>query len=68
MQCWNCGMETMWPSDELGKGWFQCSDCKATWVKPLVPGQATGMETVTHYDGSKGKHFKAKLVRKKAKK
>ena len=68
MQCWNCGMEIMKPCDELWKGWFKCSDCGATWVKPLVPGQATGMETVILADGRKVKHYKAKLAKKKAKK
>jgi len=68
MQCWNCGLKTMQPSKDLGKGWFKCSDCGATWAKLLEPGQATAIETITVPGGSKSKHFKAKLVRKKAKK
>ena len=38
MKCWNCGLDTMHPSEDLGKGWFKCSDCKATWTEVPVPG------------------------------
>jgi len=30
-KCWNCGLEPMSPWEELGKGWFKCSNCGATW-------------------------------------
>ena len=39
MKCWNCGLETMWPSKDLDKGWFKCSDCGATWSEIPEPGQ-----------------------------
>ena len=31
MKCWNCGVEPMPPFETLGKGWFKCSDCGATY-------------------------------------
>ena len=40
MLCWNCGLKTMQPWEDLGKGWFKCSDCGATWVKPLKLGMS----------------------------
>ena len=30
-KCWNCGKNEMCPSEDLGKGWFKCSNCGATW-------------------------------------
>jgi len=31
MKCWNCGAEPMSPWEILGKGWYKCSKCGATW-------------------------------------
>jgi len=58
----------MKPSFFLGKEWFKCSRCGATWIEMLGLGQAIGQEIVKHSDGSKKRHFKAKLVRRKVKK
>lgn len=33
--CWNCHKKTMQPAKKLPKGWYQCSECGATWTKPL---------------------------------
>ena len=41
MKCWNCGVEPMSPFETLGKGWFKCSSCGATWIKPLKLGAPT---------------------------
>jgi len=68
MKCWNCGLGMMSPWEELGKGWFKCSNCGATWTEVPIPRQAIAEEIITHGDGSKRRHFKAKLVRSKAKK
>lgn len=42
MKCWYCGQETMEEAPNLGKGWFECSSCFATWIK--VP--KLGAETI----------------------
>lgn len=67
MKCWNCGLDTMSPWETLGKGWFKCSDCGATWTKIPKPGQAISQETIIHSSGKRSKHFKAKLARSKVK-
>ena len=68
MKCWNCGLDTMKPCDELGKGWFKCSDCGATWVKmpELVEGALGG--TWKDKDGFSHWHSVPLRKRKKAKK
>jgi len=35
MLCWYCEKAQMAPWEDLGKGWFKCPDCGATWIKPL---------------------------------
>lgn len=37
--CWSCGHMRMCPAEDLGKGWFKCADCEATWIKPLSLGK-----------------------------
>ena len=32
MKCWYCQEVIMDEAPELGKGWFQCSICGATWI------------------------------------
>lgn len=32
-KCWSCGKNEMCPSEDLGKGWFRCFGCGATWSK-----------------------------------
>jgi len=32
MKCWYCKEETMKEELELGKDWFKCSSCGATWI------------------------------------
>jgi len=58
----------MSPFETLGKGWFKCSKCGATWIKPLKPFQALGVETVFIPGRYRGKHYKARLIGKKVKK
>ena len=45
-ECWNCNLKTMFPSEDLGKGWWKCSDCGATWCDTLkgkkLKSKATG--------------------------
>ena len=67
MKCWNCGHKTMFPWESLGKGWFKCSDCGATWIKPLKPFRALVRETVIYPDGRKEHPYKAKLTGRKVK-
>ena len=68
MKCWYCGHKTMFPWESLGKGWFKCSDCGATWIKPLKPLQALARETITLLDGRRGKPYRARLMKRKVKK
>jgi tRNA(Ile2) C34 agmatinyltransferase TiaS len=31
MQCWYCHSNHMFPWESLGKDWFRCNDCGATY-------------------------------------
>lgn len=33
MKCWYCQKVEMVEAAELGKGWFKCPECGATWIK-----------------------------------
>lgn len=38
MRCWYCDRNLMNEAPDLGRGWFKCKGCGATWVKPLKLG------------------------------
>lgn len=62
MRCWYCGKLTMFPRDELGKGWFQCNECGATWVKMLKPGRRS--ITIESDPGTGGTKYKPRAIRR----
>lgn len=62
MKCWYCGKNTMSDCPELGKGWFLCSSCGATWIDVIQPYQAVAEEVIKRPNGTKTKHIKARLT------
>ena len=64
MKCWHCGHKTMFPWESLGKGWFKCSDCGATWTKKqeftVIP---ISIERVSK--GSEYTKYKARAIRRR---
>ena len=53
-KCWCCGKNEMCPSEDLGKGWFKCSGCGATWCK--VPVRKAPI-IILKPDGVQGKSY-----------
>lgn len=35
MKCWSCGRLTMFRAPELGKDWYKCCECGATYADKL---------------------------------
>ncbi len=65
MKCWYCGKGTMEKAPELGSGWFQCSNCSATWVDtpPLAPSPLGEIWR----DGSGERHYSSHYIRRELK-
>ena len=64
MKCWYCGVEPMAPFETLGKGWFKCSDCGATWIKMQeFSTMPISIERVNKY--SKRTKYKAHAIRRR---
>ena len=63
MKCWYCGVEPMSPFETLGKGWYKCSECGATFIKILEVGSSALGST---WKGAEGqRHYHSRAVPKK---
>lgn len=68
MKCWYCRNGTMFPAGELGKGWFQCDTCGATWSELPKPGGVVAEEIITTVSGKKYHYIKARKLGRRVKK
>ena len=66
MKCWYCQEVIMDEAPELGKGWFQCSICGATWIDVVKPFEVVASEVIKVGKEQRVKHIKARLTGRKA--